>query len=174
MEQTKKKGIVSYFSSLKKDQIRLVKLIACIITAFAPLFPWLKVHINKTSQPELHSYSDNLFGLRGVEALFALLIIVLVLVVVLIDMAEYVDTFDRMKNRWFYDPLIEIIISGALILLAFLATAKASTNEFEYYIAWLGGSVKKTIGCYMVWVGIVGITITSIISLLRKSKSKGV
>lgn len=168
MGQSTKNSVVDYFKSFKEDKLRVVKFVSCIFVLFAPLIPWLRVRINKTSSPELHSYSDNLFGLRGVEILFAILIMALAIIVIALDMAEYVDAFERFKNKWFYDPLIEIIISGVLILLVFLATAKTLTNEFEFYIAWIGGTVRRTVGCYVAWIGTVGITVTSVIALAKK------
>lgn len=168
MDQSAKKGVGDYFKSFQEDVPRIIKFVSCMFVLLSPLLPWLKVRINKTSQPELHSYSENLFGLRGVETLFALLIMLLAFIVITLDMAEYVDAFEKIKNKWFYDPLIEIIISGVLILLVFLATAKALTNEFEFYIAWIGGTVRRTLGCYVAWIGTIGITVTSILALAKR------
>lgn len=168
MDKPANKGVVDYFRSFKENKLRLIRFIACVITFLAPLFPWLVVDINKTSQPELHSYVDNLFGLHGIEALFGILIMAFGLLVLALDMAEYVDAFEQIKNKWFYDPLIEIIISGVLILLAFLATAKVLTSEFELYIVWIGGTVRRTVGCYMMWIGTIGVTVTSVLLLWKK------
>lgn len=168
MEQSAKKGVGDYFKSFREDVPRIIKFVSCVLVFLSPLIPWLRVRINKTSQPELHSYSENLFGLRGVETMFALLIMLLALIIIVLDMAEYVDAFDKIKNKWFYDPLIEIIISGGLILLVFLATAKTLTDEFEFYITCLGGTVHRTIGCPMAWIGTVGITLTSVLALIKK------
>ena len=173
MVHSDKKALVDYFKSFQNNILRLIKFISCVITIFAPLMPWLKVSINKTTQPELHSYKDNLFALHGVETLFAILIMVLACIVIVLDMAEYVDAFGRIKNKWFYDPLIEILIYGALLMIVYLATVKTLTDEFEYYIAWIGGTVRRSAGCCIAWIGIVGITVTSIIAYGKKNKNGG-